>query len=278
MKQLFDQYISTLIENNYRVDEAMNYSLLAKSKRLRPVLLLTLLKDLGFNPEIGLKAASSIEMIHTYSLIHDDLPAFDNDDFRRGKPTCHKAFDEEVAILAGDGLLTLAFENLTNSDYSSDVKAKLVYELAVAAGHNGMIKGQQLDKEFETKNSVSLEELIEMDNLKTGRLLTIPFTSALIIAGKEQYRLVFDEVGKKLGIAFQIQDDILDVTSTFEEIGKTTSDTDNNKTTYITLLGIEAAKEKVNSYFNEIKELLDGLDFNTENTQKLIFGLIDRKW
>lgn len=278
MKQLFDQYISTLIENNYRVDEAMNYSLLAKSKRLRPVLLLTLLKDLGFNPEIGLKAASSIEMIHTYSLIHDDLPAFDNDDFRRGKPTCHKAFDEEVAILAGDGLLTLAFENLTNSDYSSDVKAKLVYELAVAAGHNGMIKGQQLDKEFETKNTVSLEELIEMDNLKTGRLLTIPFTSALIIAGKEQYRLVFDEVGKKLGIAFQIQDDILDVTSTFEEIGKTTSDTDNNKTTYITLLGIEAAKEKVNSYFNEIKELLDGLDFNTENTQKLIFGLIDRKW
>ncbi len=183
-----------------------------------------------------------------------------------------------MAILAGDGLLTLAFENLTNSDYSSDVKAKLVYELAVAAGHNGMIKGQQLDKEFETKNSVSLEELIEMDNLKTGRLLTIPFTSALIIAGKEQYRLVFDEVGKKLGIAFQIQDDILDVTSTFEEIGKTTSDTDNNKTTYITLLGIEAAKEKVNSYFNEIKELLDGLDFNTENTQKLIFGLIDRKW
>jgi len=278
MKQLFDQYISTLIENNYRVDEAMNYSLLAKSKRLRPVLLLTLLKDLGFNPEIGLKAASSIEMIHTYSLIHDDLPAFDNDDFRRGKPTCHKAFDEEVAILAGDGLLTLAFENLTNSDYSSDVKAKLVYELAIAAGHNGMIKGQQLDKEFETKNTVSLEELIEMDNLKTGRLLTIPFTSALIIAGKEQYRLVFDEVGKKLGIAFQIQDDILDVTSTFEEIGKTTSDTDNNKTTYITLLGIEAAKEKVNSYFNEIKELLNGLDFNTENTQKLIFGLIDRKW
>lgn len=278
MKELFENYIQQVVSNDTIVAQAMNYSLLAKSKRLRPVLLLALLKDLGCDPKEGLEAASSLEMVHTYSLIHDDLPAFDNDDYRRGQLTCHKAFNEEIAILAGDGLLTYAFENLMKAHYDAQTKVELAFLLAQYAGFQGMIQGQQLDMEYETKTSVGLDELIEMDNLKTSKLLTLPFLMALKIAKKEQYHEAFIQIGKKLGIAFQIQDDILDVTSNLAQLGKTTSDLSNHKTTYVSLLGLQQAQEKVRLLFNEIKEILIDLDFSATRTLQQITALINRTW
>ena len=185
-KENFENYLSSLIQQDYIVEKSMNYSLLAKSKRLRPLLLLNLIKDFNVDETIGYPFGSSLEMVHTYSLIHDDLPAFDNDDYRRGKLTNHKAFDEQTAILAGDALLTYSFENLANSFYSDSLKVKLIKLLANYSGKDGMIKGQSLDKEFEGKQ-VSIDDLLQMDNLKTGKLITVALLGACYIANKEEY-------------------------------------------------------------------------------------------
>ena len=276
-KENFENYLSSIIQQDYIVEKSMNYSLLAKSKRLRPLLLLNLLKDFNVDETIGYPFGSSLEMVHTYSLIHDDLPAFDNDDYRRGKLTNHKAFDEQTAILAGDALLTYSFENLANSFYSDSLKVKLIKLLANYSGKDGMIKGQSLDKEFEGKQ-VSIDDLLQMDNLKTGKLITVGLLGACYIANKEEYLNLFEQVGKKLGIAFQIQDDILDVTADVKQLGKSTSDKDNNKATYVSLLSLNKAKELVTKLLTEINDLLSNEKIHFDNTKELIAKLANRTW
>ena len=276
-KENFENYLSSIIQQDYIVEKSMNYSLLAKSKRLRPLLLLNLLKDFNVDETIGYPFGSSLEMVHTYSLIHDDLPAFDNDDYRRGKLTNHKAFDEQTAILAGDALLTYSFENLANSFYSDSLKVKLIKLLANYSGKDGMIKGQSLDKEFEGKQ-VSIDDLLQMDNLKTGKLITVGLVGACYIANKEEYLNLFEQVGKKLGIAFQIQDDILDVTADVKQLGKSTSDKDNNKSTYVSLLSLNKAKELVTTLLTEINDLLSDEKNHFNNTKELIANLANRTW
>ena len=276
-KENFENYLSSLIQQDYIVEKSMNYSLLAKSKRLRPLLLLNLLKDFNVDETIGYPFGSSLEMVHTYSLIHDDLPAFDNDDYRRGKLTNHKAFDEQTAILAGDALLTYSFENLANSFYSDSLKVKLIKLLANYSGKDGMIKGQSLDKEFEGKQ-VSIDDLLQMDNLKTGKLITVALLGACYIANKEEYLNLFEQVGKKLGIAFQIQDDILDVTADVKQLGKSTSDKDNNKSSYVSLLYLNKAKELVTTLLTEINDLLSDEKNHFDNTKELIANLANRTW
>ena len=276
-KENFENYLSSLIQQDYIVEKSMNYSLLAKSKRLRPLLLLNLIKDFNVDETIGYPFGSSLEMVHTYSLIHDDLPAFDNDDYRRGKLTNHKAFDEQTAILAGDALLTYSFENLANSFYSDSLKVKLIKLLANYSGKDGMIKGQSLDKEFEGKQ-VSIDDLLQMDNLKTGKLITVALLGACYIANKEDYLNLFEQVGKKLGIAFQIQDDILDVTADVKQLGKSTSDKDNNKSTYVSLLSLNKAKELVTTLLTEINDLLSDEKNHFDNTKELIANLANRTW
>ena len=276
-KENFENYLCSIIQQDYIVEKSMNYSLLAKSKRLRPLLLLNLLKDFNVDETIGYPFGSSLEMVHTYSLIHDDLPAFDNDDYRRGKLTNHKAFDEQTAILAGDALLTYSFENLANSFYSDSLKVKLIKLLANYSGKDGMIKGQSLDKEFEGKQ-VSIDDLLQMDNLKTGKLITVALLGACYIANKEEYLNLFEQVGKKLGIAFQIQDDILDVTADVKQLGKSTSDKDNNKATYVSLLSLKKAKDLVTTLLTEINDLLSDEKNHFDNTKELIAKLANRTW
>ena len=276
-KENFENYLSSIIQQDYIVEKSMNYSLLAKSKRLRPLLLLNLLKDFNVDETIGYPFGSSLEMVHTYSLIHDDLPAFDNDDYRRGKLTNHKAFDEQTAILAGDALLTYSFENLANSFYNDSLKVKLIKLLANYSGKDGMIKGQSLDKEFEGKQ-VSIDDLLQMDNLKTGKLITVGLLGACYIANKEEYLNLFEQVGKKLGIAFQIQDDILDVTADVKQLGKSTSDKDNNKATYVSLLSLNKAKDLVTTLLTEINDLLSNEKNHFDNTKELIAKLANRTW
>ncbi len=278
MKNSFENYLESLIKENYVVEEAMNYSLLARSKRLRPLLLLTVLKDLNIDYHLGFTCAGAIEMIHTYSLIHDDLPAFDNDDYRRGKPTSHKKFNEQIAILAGDALLTFAFETVAKADYSDEIKVKLIKYIANYAGKDGMIKGQQFDMDYENQN-VSIDKLSKMEILKTGKLIALPLICGLIISKREEYIETFNEIGLKLGLAFQIQDDILDVTSDFEQLGKKTqSDEYNKKSTFISLLGLEKAKETFENIYNEIYEIFNSLDYDFKETRILIGSMENRNW
>lgn len=238
MKNEFEEYLASIFPETTDVDRACRYALLAGGKRVRPMLLMHYLNDCGMDYHVGFPCAAAIELIHTYSLIHDDLPAMDNDDLRRGKPTVHKQFNEAVAILAGDALLTKAFEMVTK--YDSDIAIKLVELLAVSAGHKGMIKGQILDLNYEHRDHVTFDELKVMDNCKTGYLIRLPLLCAQLISGYEVDNL--SEIGFSLGLAFQIQDDILDYTATEEELGKSTSDAENDKSTYYTLLGRNEAQ------------------------------------
>ncbi|MDD7281778.1 MAG: polyprenyl synthetase family protein, partial [Erysipelotrichaceae bacterium] len=164
----FEEYLYKKVNENTKskTKEAMSYSLMNGGKRIRPQLCFALLKGYGINPELGFPAACAVEMIHTYSLIHDDLPSMDNDDLRRGKPSCHKAFDEATAILAGDGLLTKAFEVILNSECDNEQKVKLVYYLSSYAGIDGMILGQDLDIKAELEPNPSFEQLLEIDKYK----------------------------------------------------------------------------------------------------------------
>ena len=277
MSRSFEEYLDSLINKDYVVHDAMKYSLMARSKRIRPLLMLTLLKDLGVSEEEIERyypVAAAIEFVHTYSLIHDDLPAFDNDDFRRGQPSCHKAFDEQTAILAGDGLLTDAFDLIAGSNFEAEKKIKTVSLLSRYAGSSGMINGQALDKQFEEVKP-DLNQLEEMDELKTGRLLTLPLLCALVLTGNEDRTDDFIIVGKSIGIAFQIQDDLLDILSSPEVLGKSTSDSENDKATYVSLMGIQQAQNKVADLFRDIYEIL-GNDY--PGLRELISRIEKRTW
>lgn len=229
------------------LQSAMIYSVNAGGKRIRPLLVLATLEDLGAESKDALKVAAAIELIHTYSLIHDDLPAMDDDDFRRGKLTNHKVYGEAMAILAGDALQTLAFETLTDLPHSQpEVTIELIRLLAQASGASGMVAGQVLDLEGESR-SLALEALEEIHLNKTGALLSYCIEAAAILAGaNSEERTHLKNFAEHIGLAFQIQDDILDVTSTTEELGKNArSDETSDKTTYPALLGLEGAREKL---------------------------------
>ena len=244
---------------------AMNYSLEAGGKRLRPLLVLAVLRAFGKNPLIGLDTACAIEMIHTYSLIHDDLPSMDDDDLRRGKPTNHKVYGEATAILAGDGLLTLAFGVIANQEQARQnpaVALELVAELSKAAGAEGMVGGQVADMEGEMRN-LSLSELEYIHVHKTGKLLSYSILAGAILAGADDWEKEhLQTYAHHLGLAFQIRDDILDIEGSESKIGKPVgSDETNHKSTYPSLLSMEGAKEKLGSHVNMANEALGNTNF-----------------
>lgn len=242
--------------------EAMAYSLQAGGKRIRPMLLFAALETYGQDADKGFDAACALEMIHTYSLIHDDLPAMDDDDLRRGKPTNHKVFGEAVAILAGDALLTYAFEMVASSKlYSAEQAVKLISMLANAAGPSGMVGGQVADMEGEQK-ALSIEELEYIHHHKTGRLLAFSVMAGAFIGGAdEQDTKRLETYARHIGLAFQIRDDILDIEGTEAEIGKPVgSDESNEKSTYPSLLTLEGAKLKLEQELDSAHEALASLN------------------
>ncbi len=230
-----------------QVQEAMDYSLLAGGKRIRPLLVLESCRLCGGQVEDALPFACAVEMVHTYSLIHDDLPAMDDDDLRRGRPTSHKVFGEATAILAGDGLLTAAFETLTTAKLPASSIVEAVACLARAAGHGGMIGGQMLDMAGEGA-PLTLDDLTLLQSLKTGALISVACELGCIAAGgSPQQREALRTYAMAVGRAFQIRDDMLDVISTDQELGKPIgSDQEQNKTTFVTLLGMEGCGQLVN--------------------------------
>ena len=252
------------ILSSYRpgaVKEAMTYSVMAGGKRLRPLLFIQTLRAYSVDYHKYIDIACAIEMIHTYSLIHDDLPGMDNDDLRRGKPTCHKQFDEATAILAGDALLNESMNVILKMNLDDSLKVKVLGYLYHASGLGGMIYGQQQDMYFEN-HTASLEELQAIHHDKTGALISVPMKIAGLIA-KEEDADALEGIGFKLGLAFQIQDDILDVTSTTETLGKRVgSDITNHKSTYVSLLGLEESQKRVKELFEECLADVYGLQLN----------------
>ena len=259
--------------------ESVLYSIQAGGKRLRPMLLLELLEAFGQElTEAHFQVAGALEMIHTGSLIHDDLPAMDNDDYRRGQLTNHKKFGEDLAILAGDALFLDPFGMIAASDLSYAVKVSLILELSDASGSRGMVAGQVLDMEGEHKQ-LTLAELQTIHANKTGRLLAYPFIAAAsILELQADIGQLLEKIGKKLGLAFQVRDDILDLVADFEALGKTPQkDLVAEKSTYPALLGLEESKALLTSELDACEDLLDQIttacDFDPRAIKKLIEGL-----
>ncbi|WP_342778106.1 polyprenyl synthetase family protein [Terrilactibacillus laevilacticus] len=282
-KLTIDTQLTKAIEKLHAPDElkeAMNYSISAGGKRLRPILLLSTIEALGEEESLGMGTAIALEMIHTYSLIHDDLPAMDNDDLRRGRPTNHKVFGEAAAILAGDALLTYAFECLvSNSEKLSDtLKLKLTRKLAHAAGPEGMVGGQQEDLSAEGRE-LSIDQLKHIHDLKTGRLLTFAIESGALIGGANDEQLKgLRRFSKHLGLAFQIRDDILDIEGNEEDIGKPVgSDEANNKSTYPKLLSLQGAKDTLHDHIDQALVVLESLDLKSSRLEQLTHYILDRK-
>ena len=242
------------------IAKGMEYATLNGGKRLRPFLLFATLELLNENIKKGVKSAIALEMIHSYSLVHDDLPALDNDDYRRGKLTTHKVFGEAEGILIGDSLLTYAFYVLSQKNLellSSKQIVKIISKTSEYAGINGMIGGQMIDIESENKK-IDLETLKYIHSHKTGKLIKLPIEIACVIANLEKdKREVLEEYADLIGIAFQVKDDILDVEGTFEELGKPVgSDVDLHKATYPSILGMEESKKILNNTVEKAKEII----------------------
>ena len=259
--------------------EAVLYSIHAGGKRIRPYLLLEVLESLQVPITIAhAQVAAALEMIHTGSLIHDDLPAMDDDDFRRGRLTNHKKFGEALAILAGDALFLDPYALIAQADLPNEIKVDLIASLSLSSGSMGMVAGQVLDMEGEGKH-LNLEELQTIHANKTGKLLAFPFQAAGVIAGlDENLQKQLKTVGELIGLAFQVRDDILDVTASFEEIGKTPQkDLQAEKSTYPALLGLDEAKAFCNRTLNQANEKLDVIsqlvDFDKEPIVKIVESL-----
>ncbi len=261
-----------------KIYEAMEYSLYAGGKRLRPVLMLETAKMCGGSAEAILPFACAMEMIHTYSLIHDDLPAMDNDDLRRGMPTSHKKFGEAMAILAGDALLNKAFE-ITSSvkDAEPSLVLRAISMLSNSSGTEGMIGGQVVDIESEGKD-IELSELKYLHLLKTGAIIRSSCTIGAVLSGASEEEIqAVDSFASNLGVAFQIRDDILDCTGTQEELGKPIgSDEAENKNTYVKLLGLEKSRELVAEYSQKAVSALDVFGEKAEFLKWLADYLVNR--
>ena len=281
-----------LVEEGYQhtVIEAMNYALMGGGKRLRPLIMNEVYSmfsnDASSQNKDDIESfMTALEMIHTYSLVHDDLPAMDNDDYRRGRKTCHIVYGEDMAILTGDALLNRAFEvALNGADKKTPEEAvrvlKALQLMASKAGIFGMVGGQVFDVESETlEKANTLEEILFIHRLKTSALLQVAFMAGGILAGASEKDIeLLSIVGENVGIAFQIKDDILDVTSTQEVLGKPIgSDEKNNKTTYVSLVGLEQAEEDVEMYSKLAIDSFDMLSSKNEFLRELIFSLVSRE-
>lgn len=261
-----------------KLAKAMEYSLMAGGKRLRPILLMAAADAVNGTGEKFLTVATAMEMIHTYSLIHDDLPAMDNDDYRRGKLTNHKVFGEATAILAGDALLTLAFEVITRQEnISPEILLKVVQEISTAAGQSGMVGGQSIDLESEGKK-IDMATLKKMHLGKTGALFKAAIRSGAILAGANSEQLdALTIYAEKFGLAFQITDDILDVVGDEKNLGKPIgSDEKNNKSTYVTLTSLETAKNLAQSAVDDAVDALKIFGAEADFLRELVKYLIGR--
>ena len=245
-----DTILSVIADSN--VKDAMRYALEAGGKRLRPYLVFAMSNQTLQNENM-LNLAYALEMVHTYSLVHDDLPAMDNDDYRRGQLTTHKRFDVATAILAGDALLTQAFYVISTLALKHEDLVRAIHILSMSSGANGMILGQVLDIQNDTKYTNQIEDLYRLYEYKTGCLFSAALRLGNLLNQKHENEDQLDRIGKKLGIVFQIQDDYLERTSTFDVIGKSNqSDLDNHKKTVIEFLGIDATKLKINELYAEL--------------------------
>jgi geranylgeranyl diphosphate synthase, type II len=285
LKTVLDKCVSdTLVDS-------MKYSLLGGGKRIRPVLVLTsyeILSDLGTQGATDkykkiLPLAYAIEMIHTYSLIHDDLPSMDNDDLRRGKPTNHKVYGDGMAILAGDALLTQAFYELAKlSEYhSADNVLKTIKYVANASGMNGMVGGQVLDIQNDGITKVGIDEayLYRTSNCKTGELITASVAAPAVLLGKTEDIKNLEGYGKSIGVAFQIVDDVLGATASREELGKTPNiDSENNKMTFVSLLGIDGAKQRAREEVKKAKDFISAYGKKAEPLTAIADYIVDRKF
>ncbi len=278
IEQLLKDYLpyDEAVSRQSSVIDAMRYSLEAGGKRIRPVLVLEFCRMCGGNIDYAAAPAAAIEMIHTFSLIHDDLPAMDNDDYRRGRKSCHKQFDEATAILAGDALSVHGFSVIAeDKNLSSQQKVRLIQVLGETTGYKGMIGGQIIDMENEKRGFADEENLRAMCAGKTGALLRCACTMGCIAAGADEKTIALaDRYGACVGLAFQIVDDILDITSTTEVLGKPVgSDAESGKTTFATLLGLEKAQEFAKELTDEAIDILKTFDENeflTELTHDLL--------
>ena len=275
IEKVLEEKINELADS--KVKEAMRYSLIAPGKRVRPNLLYEVVKGYGLLENVADEFACAIEMIHTYSLIHDDLPAMDNDDLRRGRLTCHKQFDEATAILAGDGLLTYAFDVASSSTADPSIVVKCIQVLAQCAGSNGMVLGQDLD--MNESYTSDWNYVRKVHKYKTGCLLSAPLMMGALLAGKnDEIVRQWHEIGISLGLAFQVQDDILDVELSSEEFGKSNSDEKNDKKTSVSLLGLEQSKELMISEYEKVKQSISEMHgFNGEELISFIESIEKRR-
>lgn len=260
-----------------KVKEAALYSLLSGGKRIRPMLLFATLDAYRISEDKGINTAIGIEMIHTYSLIHDDLPAMDNDTYRRGVLTCHKKYGEDIAILAGDALLSESFRYANKACESVQSNHMMVESFVDACGLNGMIYGQELDIE-NINGSCSLETIKTINLYKTSKLIVLPFIAASIIADRQGDKETWQQVGNNVGLIFQIQDDLLDIHSTSETLGKDIhSDQKNNKVTYASLLGTERCEEIIYELMEDTKKLLNTIMIDKVPLVNALEKLLHRK-
>ena len=275
-------YIPKGLTYEKKLVESMAYSLKAGGKRIRPMLTLEFSRICGGEDSSALPFGCAVEMIHTYSLIHDDLPCMDNDDMRRGKPSNHKVFGEDIALLAGDSLQSLAFDVMSCEDTvkksSAKASVRCINILSRYCGTAGMVGGQVIDLENETKTA-DLDAVTECNRKKTAALIKAACEMGCVSAGADEKMIAAArKYGENIGIAFQIVDDILDVTSSDEELGKPVgSDIENNKSTYVSLLGIEECKKIVDMLTKEAIEALDVFEGDTTALKELSLKLSNRK-
>jgi farnesyl diphosphate synthase len=271
------------LEDSNSLNEAMRYSVLAPAKRVRPLLVYATGEALKVPLDLLDIIAAAIEYIHCYSLIHDDLPAMDNDDLRRGQPTCHIAFNEAIAILAGDALQTLAFDVLATYplNYHNDtVRLRLIKLLTTACGHAGMAKGQAIDI-LSTNQSLSLNETTAMHELKTGKLLHASIMMPAIAAGIQDSSQLdsLHQFAHDIGLAFQIKDDILDIEASTQTLGKKQfADIEQNKSTYPRALGLEASKNKLMQLYRNAMNLLSPFSEDFDPLRKMAHYIIEREY
>lgn len=278
IEQWLDEVLTSPNQEFKPLYESMNYSLMQGGKRIRPILSKAVLEMLHKDPADYKEFLCAMECIHTYSLVHDDLPAMDNDDYRRGNLTNHKVYGEGLAILAGDGLLTYAFQLMTaNNKASAQDKLDAIQCVAIAAGPEGMVGGQAFDMLSEDKH-IPLEELKVLHRGKTGALFNASVELGLILGNADTVtRTALMEYANCLGLLFQITDDILDVTGTIEELGKTPgSDIRQHKSTYVSLLALEGAKEQASSVGKQAHEALNSVSYDTSILAALIDYLLKR--
>ncbi len=281
-KELIDMALTKSLADEtipVRLRESMEYSLKAGGKRIRPILVIAGAEALGGSSQEVMHIACALEVIHTFSLIHDDLPAMDNDDFRRGQPTNHKKFGQATAILAGDALLAEAFWLLSrNSQNNAQITLSIIHDIAAATGGRGMTGGQQIDIDA-SKQKISLEHLNKLHKMKTGCLLTVAATSGAKYLGATTKQIkALSNYGQNIGLAFQIADDILDIEGNQEELGKDIgSDVDNEKATYPSLLGLEKSKIRAQALINEAIADLEVFGQKAEPLRGIARYIIERR-